>query len=180
MNDSLSNVVIRPETPADYGRIGAIHESAFGQPHEARLVEAIRAAPDFQPQRSIVAERDGELVGHVLLSPIVIRNGQQAFAALALAPVAVVPGWQGRGIGSMLVRAAIEQARAAGDAHIIVLGEPGFYRRFGFEPASRWHVRAPFDVPDEAFMVLSLTEAGMDGVAGTVEYPPCFLDVSQS
>ncbi|MEW6280980.1 MAG: N-acetyltransferase [Candidatus Eremiobacterota bacterium] len=150
---------IRPEEASDRAGVRAVHEAAFGGAAEADLVDALRGAPGSV---SLVAELEGRVVGHLLLSLAQVDDGP----ILALAPMGVLPDFQRRGVGSALVRAALE---AVGDADVVVLGHPGFYPRFGFVPARALGVLPPFEVPDEAWMV----RLGRPR-HGTVRYPPAF------
>ncbi len=115
---------LRPETPHDHAAIAALLTRAFGGPDEARLVGALREADELAI--SLVAEAAGTIIGHVALSPLAAEG-----PAFALAPLAVHPAVQSRGIGAALVHAALQAAR---DHSIVVLGEPAYYRRFGFAP----------------------------------------------
>lgn len=167
-------VRIRPETPGDNPFVREIHELAFGQPAEAKLVETLRRAPDFAAELSLVGVTDeavGEtVVGHILFSPI--RIGETA--ALALAPLAVLPSHQRRGIGSALVREGLAACAAEGHTIVIVLGHHEFYPRFGFQTAREHGITAPFEVPDEAFMVWAASPQSLQGVRGLVVYPTAF------
>jgi putative acetyltransferase len=164
------------ETPADHDSVAAVHRAAFGGETESRLVDTLRRAPDFIPGLSVVAETDGAVVGHILFSPIMIR-GAPNWPALALAPMAVLPGRQRRGVGSALVRFGLDAARRLGHDRVIVVGHAEYYPRFGFRPASAFGILAPFDVPDDAFMVLELRPGALDDCSGRVCYPPAFSDV---
>jgi putative acetyltransferase len=163
---------IRPERPADRPAIDQVNVSAFGRPDEARIVAALREAAGFDPELSLVAIIDGRPVGHLLLTPVIIEGPGEFGGSVALAPMAVLPGLQRRGIGSGLVRAGLEAARARGHRAVLVVGHPEYYPRFGFVPASRFGIRAPFEVPDEAFLARELVPGGLAGVIGTVRYPP--------
>ncbi|ANW16851.1 GNAT family N-acetyltransferase [Streptomyces clavuligerus] len=145
---------VRPESPEDIPAVHAVNAAAFDTPAEADLVDALRADPEawIDGLSLVAAASDGTVVAHALLTRCHIGGGP----ALALAPCAVLPGHQRRGAGSAVVRAALEAAREQGESPVVVLGHPAYYRRFGFEPASRWGIRAPFDVPDEALMALVL------------------------
>lgn len=168
-------LTIRPETPADHAAIREVNRLAFGQENEGRLVDAIRDSPGFIPALSLVAEQNGTIVGHVLFSRIVIRSETgQEHPALALAPVAVCPTEQRRGIGTALIQAGIEQARADGHHVIVVIGHPDYYPRFGFTLARAQGLEAPFPVSDPVFMVLPLVPGALDTIHGTVIYPPAF------
>ncbi|RMG27220.1 MAG: N-acetyltransferase [Bacteroidetes bacterium] len=168
-------VYIRAESPADYDAIDRLNELAFGQPQEAALIRRLRLRTDFIPQLSLLAFLEEQAVGHILFSPIVIEHGQGRQPALALAPMAVHPAHQRRGIGSRLVRQGLERARALGHASVIVLGHAAYYPRFGFQPAARWGIEPPFDVPSEVFMALELRPGAL--LAGRVRYPPEFAEV---
>lgn len=113
--------LIRPARPGDFDAVDALLRRAFEGDAEARLVRDLRPA-----EIELVADEAGEIAGHIMLSAL-----EAPFRALALAPLAVEPEWQGHGVGSALVRAAIDLA--AGWDAIIVLGEPGYYSRFGFD-----------------------------------------------
>ena len=130
-----------------------------------------------------MALRDDGVVGHILFSPIdIVRDSGDVPAvaqtpALALAPMAVRPEYQRQGIGSALVRLGLKACRRAGHRIVVVLGHAEYYPRFGFTPAGESGVRAPFEVPDEVFMVLSLVDGGLDDVAGVVRYSAAFSDL---
>lgn len=117
--------VIRPEAPGDAEAISALLRAAFGGDDEARLVQALRRDGDLHT--SLVAVAQGVVLGHVALSPLA---GDRP--ALALAPVAVHPALQGRGLGGFLIDHALARV---GDQSVVVLGDPGYYTRFGFRAA---------------------------------------------
>ncbi len=172
-------VEIRPEGPEDYAAIYEVNRAAFGQEAESILVEKIRRSPDFIPELSLVAVHDGRIVGHILFSLIRIRikdRPDQERTVLSLAPMAVNPEFQSRGIGSALVRRGLEIARDLGRKVVVVVGHPDYYPRFGFSPARVKGLEAPFPVPDEAFMALELEPHGLEGLRGTLVYPPAFDD----
>ncbi len=166
--------MIRCEMKQDHETVRELDKLAFGGKVEARLVEKIRSSAGFIPALSLVAVEDGVVVGHILFSPVTIETGGGSVDALALAPVAVCPEYQKRGIGSDLVRAGMTACREQGHEIVIVVGHPGFYPRFGFVRAGERGLKAPFDVPEEAFMAAGLVPGALEGVAGTVRYPPAF------
>ena len=151
--------------------IRAINEAAFGGPDEADLVDKLRS--DGHVLISLVAEHDAGLVGHVLFSRMWIRNQAGALvSAVALAPVAVLPEHQRRGIGGRLVRHGLELLRARGERIAIVVGHPDYYPRFGFSTEKAQSLKSPF--PVEAFMAIELSPGALDGVQGSVVYPAAF------
>lgn len=171
-----ADLAVRPETPDDLAAVRLVNEAAFGGPAEADLVDALRRSA--RPFLSIVAERPGAIIGHIAFSPVSI-DGQSAPDAtppvlLGLAPMAVRPGEQGRGIGSALVRSGLEACRSIGTGAVVVLGHPTYYPRFGFEVASRLGLRCEYDVPDDAFLVVELIPGTLEGRSGTVRYHEAF------
>lgn len=168
----MSELLIRPEAAHDVAAIRQVNEKAFGRPAEARLVDALRASG--AALLSLIAEHDGEIVGHVLFSPAAVVSGDSETPAVALAPVAVLPEHQKQGIGSALIEQGLAELRDAGHGLVIVLGHPDYYPRFGFVPASRFGIRCPFDVPDEVFMVHELREGAAPQGGGVVRYRPEF------
>jgi len=170
-------VVIRPEIKKDYPAIYEVNKLAFRRDAEARLVERLRNSSGFIPELSLVALTGGRVVGHVMFSMISIESPALSVPSLGLAPIAVLPDYQKRGIGSQLVRKGIYEARRLGHKIVIIVGHPAYYPRFGFTPAAEKGLNVPLDVPDEAFMVLELVPGALNGVNGTVKHPPDFEDV---
>jgi putative acetyltransferase len=179
--DGKDDILIRPERPADFAAIAEVNRLAFGGEGEAALVAELRRSEDFVEGLSIVAVKSGQVVGHILISRVGFRpEGRTARAtpALSLAPMAVRPEFQNQGIGSALVRFGLAEARRLGHRVVVVVGHPHYYPRFGFEPARRRGLEAPFPVPDEAFMVIELAPGALQGVKGTIVYPSAFDKVS--
>jgi putative acetyltransferase len=170
-------LTIRPEQPADHEAIFEVNRLAFGQPAEANLVQALRQSPAFIPELSLIAVEDKQVVGHILFTRITVRSGYTTHAALALAPMAVLPECQRRGIGSALVKRGLADARHLGHDLVVVVGHPDYYPRFGFIPAEPLGIHAPFEVSAGAFMVLELRSNALVGVQGEVEYPPEFAEL---
>ncbi|WP_282609950.1 GNAT family N-acetyltransferase [Pelagibius sp. Alg239-R121] len=158
-------MIIRKETPSDTTAVHAVEAAAFGQPAEADLVEALNAAGDSV--LSLVAEREGTIVGHVLFSKLQSPEG-----CLALAPVAVAPEHQKQGVGSALIREGLAQLVNSEWKAVFLLGDPDYYRRFGFsvEAAARFGT----DYPKEATMVLELSEGALESCSGRIRYAAAF------
>ena len=161
---------IRAETPSDRDAIWDVTAAAFGREEEARIVDAIRASENFVPELSLVAERDGRVVGHVVLSYV----GLDARRVLELGPLSVAPDHQKRGIGGALTREALRLADGRGEPLVLVLGHPGYYPRFGFQPAHELGITPPDDdIPTDAFMAIPL-RAYDATLRGRVVFPPAF------
>jgi putative acetyltransferase len=166
---------IRSEQPEDITAIHEVHELAFGRPDEADLVGILCARG--KATLSLVAVENGRIVGHILFSPVTIESGDRTFPAVGLAPMAVLPGQQRRGIGGRLVKAGLVECRNAGYDCVVVLGHPTYYPRFGFVPASRYGIRSEYEVPDEAFMILAWQPEVLRDRSGVVRYQPEFRRV---
>jgi putative acetyltransferase len=164
---------IRMEQVMDVPKIHAINRDAFDSATEADLVDALRSSAESVI--SLVAEEDGEIVGHIMFSPVQL-TGAADVRAMALAPMAVTPERQGAGIGSALVRAGLEECRCLGIDAVFVVGHPTFYPRFGFKSASSAGFVCEFDVHDEAFMVAELVDGVLDGKRATVHFHPVFKE----
>jgi putative acetyltransferase len=162
---------IRAEKPADHGAVRAVNEAAFETVAEAGLVDALRE--QAQPLISLVAEQCGEIVGHILFSPVTIADYPQ-LKTMGLAPMAVLPGYQCGGVGSALVRAGLQACTQLGYGAVVVLGHPDYYPRFGFKPAAEFAIGCEYDVPPEAFMALELQPGYLRGASGTIQYHAAF------
>ncbi len=171
------DVVIRPEQAEDIAHIYQVNRLAFAGEFESRLVEKLRQGSSFIPALSLVALLNGQVVGHILFTRIcIVRPAGTRVETLALAPVAVHPRVQRKGIGGQLIRQGLAEARRLGFRSVIVLGHEHYYPRFGFRPAGQWHIEAPFAVPPAAFMAIELVPGGLAHVSGIVEYPEAFTE----
>ena len=173
------HLIIRQETKDDFNEIFDLNRIAFGQDNEAKLVDALRNNPAvFVPELSIVAVDNNKIVGHILLTKINIKHNKENLnESLALAPMAVRPEWQKRGIGGQLIRQGLKVAEELGFKSVIVLGHEHYYPKFGFEPADKWNIKAPFEVPSHVFMAIELVKDGLKNISGTVIYPKEFETV---
>lgn len=155
-----------------------VHRECFPTGYEANIVAAVHA--DDAATVSIALEEGGEIIGHCLLSPVTLEPAPgaelppNAARGLGLGPIGVVEAHRGRALGAMLLKAALDAAKAKGALWIVALGEPNPYRRAGFETASRFGLTSIYDSPDEAFMVLPLAPGALKGVKGLVKYHPAF------
>lgn len=166
----------RLEQPADVAGIHRVVAAAFERQDEANLVDQLRTNGRAVLSAVAVTQPDdddgGEVVGHILFSPLTIVDHPTLNAALALAPLAVSPDWQNTGVGTALTRFALEACRQAGHRAVFVLGHPDYYPRFGF----RCDLAAGFACPyaGEHFMGLELSPGALAVQCGQIVYPPEF------
>ncbi|ARV58958.1 GNAT family N-acetyltransferase [Nostocales cyanobacterium HT-58-2] len=165
------------ETDNQIEKIRQLITDAFGQTKEAALVETIRKSSNFIPELSLVAQENEDVLGHILFSSIVIETSQETFPVLALAPLSVTPLRQRQGIGSKLVEVGLIRCRELNHSIVIIVGEPRYYNRFGFQKASQFGLHSSLPIPDEVFMVLELKPSALMNVNGTVWYPTYFNEV---
>jgi putative acetyltransferase len=168
-----TGMLIRTEEEGDRAAVREIVAAEFDTGAEADLVDALRE--QARPIVSLVAEEDDTVVGHALFTPVTL-DGDDA-KLMGLAPLAVAPTHQGKGLGSALVREGFERCRQLGFGAVVVLGHPEYYTRFGFSPAVRYGLRSEYPVPDEAFMVLELDSGALAGKSGTVKFHAAFKDL---
>lgn len=165
---------IRQEQPADYNAVYRIVTEAFANAehsdgHEQDLVVALRKSKSFVPGLSLVAVENDKIVGHILFTKAFVHDT----TVLVLAPLSVLPAYQNRGIGLSLITQGHITAHKLGYKYSVVLGHPGYYSKAGYVPASRYGIKAPFEVEDENFMIRCLNGNG-DKLNGIIEYDKAF------
>jgi predicted N-acetyltransferase YhbS len=170
---------IRKEESKDYKTVFCIIEKAFisekmSNHQEQFLVERLRKSNAFIPELSLVAEHDGKVVGHILLTKLKIKNKTNEFDSLALAPVSVLPQFQRKGIGGKLITESHKRAKELGYKSIILLGHEKYYPKFGYLQTHLFGIELPFEVPKENCMAIELVKYGLKDVSGIVEYPKEF------
>ena len=175
--------IVRDERPEDASGVRRVLERAFGQADEADLVDRLRKAGAVTVS-SVALDRsdDGgagpqKVIGHILFSPVTIAGRHPPMQAIGLAPMAISPEHQRRGIGTALVEAGLALCREQGVALVVVLGHPTYYSRFGFRPAHRAGLSCEYDAPPEAFMALELATGALESCSGTVRYHPVFAEL---
>lgn len=163
---------IESERPEHAAAIRDLLLAVFPSEGEAGLVDDLRSAHALPV--SLIASQGSSILGHVAFSPVSIRPAGLVSVVWALAPLAIAPAVQRQGIGTALVRAGLRAcANAACDA-VVVLGDPGYYHRFGFRPAAQHGLRCSFEAPAEAFMLTELGDASVPFHEGTVYFHPAF------
>jgi putative acetyltransferase len=166
----VAMTIIRQSTPEDENSIREVCRQAFGGEDEGRLVDALRQ--EGYERLALVAEKDGDVIGVIVFSELAIVTESASIAGLALAPLAVLPAHQRRGVGSLLVNEGLRICRDSGHGIVIVLGHPEYYPRFGFSAESALPLKSPYAGP--SFMALALSNGALDDVTGEVRYPPAF------
>lgn len=164
-------VEIRQEIEADAPAIWSVQEQAFSEELVARVVDMVRASDSMV--LSLVAVTGDQVVGHVLFSPITVESSPADSRWVALGPLGVLPDYQGRGIGSSLVREGLALCRVRGYDGVVLHGAPGYYARFGFVRASDHGLTNAFENLPE-FQVTELRQGALEQVAGAVRFAPEF------
>ncbi len=164
---------IRPERPPDLSRIRELNRLAFGGIEEADIVDAIRSGGGAVLSLVAVAG-DDLIVGHILFSPVTLVPPVPELRGLGLGPMAVLPSWQNRGIGTRLVEEGMRHCVDLAVDYVVVLGHPAYYPRFGFLPSVSFNLKSAYDAPPEAFMVRELREGSLREHSGVVHYRPEF------
>ena len=165
---------IREERFEDISEVRKVNQGAFGGDTEADIVDVLRKNPVCEV--SLVAEQEGRIVGHIMFSRVEIETNGPKIGILGLAPMAVLPAFQRKGIGSKLVTAGLEKCVSKGYSAAVVLGHPEFYKRFGFIAAEEYDIKSEFEVPPGVFLVKELIDGVLEGVSGVVRYHKVFSD----
>ena len=171
MNEAL---LIREENSNDIKSIFRVNEQAFETNAEARLVDLLRDRG--KATVSLVAEVGGQIVGHILFSPVSIEPPSENWNALGLAPLAVTPRMQRQGIGGKLIKSGLQRCQGLGFELVVVLGHPTYYPKFGFRRASEFGLANEYQA-DEAFMAIELLPGVLTKNNGFVKYAPEFNEL---
>jgi len=168
-------MIIRAESESDYKFIRTINIKAFPSSAEADLVEKLRCANiDII---SLVAEQGNKFVGHIFFSPVTLENDDSGLRIIGLGPMAVLPEYQNKGIGSELVNEGLKVSKDKGYDAVVVLGHPEYYPKFGFKSSKSFGIKSEYDVADDTFMVKELKKGILKGKHGTVKYHPFFNEL---
>jgi putative acetyltransferase len=165
-----NNLIVRSEVLEDCAAIRLVNEEAFGRRDEADLVDRLRAQGVVLA--SFIAEAEGLIAGHILFSRMSIETIDKSVAAVALAPLAVIPKFQRQGIGTMLTAHGLDWLREQIEQIVFVLGHPDYYQRFGFSTDKARLIESPFN--PKSFMALELKPNVLEGIRGKVRYPDAF------
>ena len=177
-----STIYIRQETPSDFDQTQEVIRQVFlnvkeSDQTEHLLVDKLRKLPQFVPELSLVAETaNGEIIGHVLLTPVKLVSKEHSNVLLALAPLAVLPSWQRMGVGSALVKVAHRRATRLGYKGIVILGSPEYYVRFGYKKADEFGISMPFPGYEDYCLAIELNPNSLRGIEGEIVYPKAFFE----
>lgn len=167
-------MIIREERPEDFGEIYRLVETAFktakvADGNEQDFVDTLRSRDSYIPRLALVAELDGRLVGHIMLTRTVIAGADgRNHEALMLAPLSVLREYRLRGIGALLVESAFEKASKMGFRSVFLAGDPAYYSRFGFRASTGFGIGNASGIPEQFALAAELIPGALDGIRGTV------------
>jgi len=165
-------MIVRPETEREFPAIHALVEVAFQTAKvtngkEQDFVDQLRASSAYIPELALVAEENGRLIGHIMLTKTQIASPDGGkFETLFLGPVSVALEHRNSGVGSALINASANLAKTLGHSSIFLVGDPAYYHRFGFRPTANFGIRHLHDIPAQYVMALELTPNALAGVSG--------------
>ena len=169
-------MVIRREKPEEFSQIYDLVKIAFQTAKvtngkEQDFVNQLRSNGNYIPELALVAEENGELIGHIMLTKAYIVNNGNNFKTLLLAPISVVLEYRNRGIGSNLIKESFKLAKEMGYTSVLLVGDPAYYHRFGFKAAINFGIKHTLSIPNENVMACELVSDALYGVSGTTD---CF------
>ena len=169
-------MIIEQESPNHYEAVYKLIKIAFenaehSDGNEHKLTEKLRNSLSFVPELSLIAKIESQIIGHIMFTISKI-NGKEI---LTLAPVSVLPNYQNQGVGSALIKEGLKKAKYLGFIGVTVVGNPEYYKRFGFEKASKWKILSPFEIEEKFFMATELIPHTL--IEGTLEYAAEFFEV---
>lgn len=167
-------MIIRKEKPEEFPQIYDLVKIAFQTANvsdgkEQDFVNKLRSDGNYIPDLALVAEENGKLIGHIMLTKSYIKNGNDKYETLLLAPISVALEFRNKGIGSKLIEESFEIAKKMGYTSAVLVGDPAYYHRFGFKSASAFGIRHIYDIPEECVMACELTPGALEGISGTTD-----------
>jgi putative acetyltransferase len=165
---------IRSEDQKDWPAVYIVNATAFETEAEAKLVDTLRE--NVKPLISLVAEVKGTVVGHILFSPVELKNFPD-LKLMGLAPMAVAPNSQNQGLGSALVHSGLEKCRELDIGAVVVLGHPNYYPRFGFKAAKDFNISCEYGPCEDSFMLAELKKDYLKGASGIIMYNEAFNEM---
>lgn len=169
-------MIIRKESEEEFNQIYDLVKIAFqtakvSNGDEQNFVNKLRASGNYIPELALVAEENGKLIGHMMLTKAYIINDDHRHEVLYLAPIAVALEYRSKGIGSELIRESFRLARNMGYTAVVLVGDPAYYNRFGFKSAITFGIKPKMEIPDEYVMACELVPGALNGISGVTD---CF------
>jgi putative acetyltransferase len=168
-------MIVRREKTEDIPFIFKVNIESFSTDAEANLVDMLRE--QALPLISCVAEDEGTIVGHILFTPVTLIDQNPSVSLAGLGPMAVLPAYRNKGVGTLLVEQGLEECRKEGFGAVVVLGHEDYYPRFGFVPSVAYGISSNYDVPPEMFMIMELKKKALKGLQGIITYHQLFNGV---
>ncbi len=174
-NSTLPNIKIRPENTGDFDEIYNLVKVAFqtakvSDGDEQDYVIKLRNSGNYIPELALVAEINGKLIGHIMLTKLYIENLERKYDTLLVAPLSVVLEYRNMKIGSLLMEKALEAARNMGYQSAFLLGDPGYYSRFGFKQALDFGIQNKNNFPPEYVLACELIPNSLKGISGEINF----------
>jgi putative acetyltransferase len=165
-------MLIRRETPEEFSQIYDLVKVAFQTAKvtdgkEQDFVNQLRSNGNYIPELALVAEENGKLIGHIMLTKTYIVNGGNKFETLLLAPISVALEYRKRGVGTSLIKESFKLAKEMGYTSVLLVGDPAYYHRFGFKAAVSFGIKHIYNIPDEYVMACELVPDALYGISGT-------------
>ncbi len=169
------NITVRQEQQGDFKLIYDLVKVAFATARvsngqEQDFVEKLRDSENYIPELALVAEEDQKLIGHIMLTKSHISDRGSQQKTLLLAPISVVLEYRNRGVGSRLISRSFELARDMGHKSVFLVGDPAYYRRFGFRKSVEYGIKCPDDIPEEYVLACELVPGALSGISGTISF----------
>jgi predicted N-acetyltransferase YhbS len=167
-------MIIRQERPEEFAQIYNLVKVAFQAAkvtdgREQDFVVRLRSSPNYIPELALVAEENGELIGHIMLTKRYISNRKDKIVTLLLAPISIALEYRNRGVGSDLIRESFRLAKEMGYSSVFLVGDPAFYNRFGFKASIDFGIRHEPYIPNENVMACELFPDALIEVSGTID-----------
>lgn len=177
----MMDIIIRKEVEKDFKEVKEMIRKSFESAehtdnNEHNLAKNLRKSDNFIKELSLVAEKDGKIIGHIMSTRLDIVSDNKSYVSLSIAPLSVHPDFQKMGVGSLLIKETFRVAKELGYESIFVLGSEKYYPKFGFEKSTNFGISAPFDVPSENFMAIELTKGALENVSGNIVYAKEFFE----
>ncbi len=168
------NIIIRQEKPDEFNQIYNLVKVAFqtakvSNGKEQDFVNQLRSSPNYIPELALIAEENRKLIGHIMLTKNCIKNDDCKIETLLLAPICVAFEYRDKGVGSRLINRSFELARGLGYKSVVLVGDPAYYKRFGFKKSADLGIRYAHDIPEEYVLACELVPDALNGIRGTFD-----------